>query len=121
MKSASLAIALLLNFANAWDYKNNGTDWTDGICGDATKVQSPRDMYHNGTDWYTDLKTPFVFLPYNLTSTKPTKLGFENLIYTVYGDFGRMIIKEPANNDLTKIVKWDAESIRFHYPAEHLV
>lgn len=36
--ASTAVLSLLLGLAKTWDYKNDGTDWTDGICGDATKV-----------------------------------------------------------------------------------
>ena len=123
MKSLTLSCSVLLvGLSRAWDYSNNGTDWTDGICGDATKVQSPRDMQHTGTDWYKDLLLQFVFLPgFIVPDAQVTSAKVENFVYTVNATYGSLFAKEPANNDLTKIVKWDAFMLKFHYPAEHLV
>ena len=43
----------------------------------------------------------------------------ENYVYTVKGDFGSFIATEPSDYLATQVIKWNAKSILFHYPAEH--
>ena len=44
-----------------------------------------------------------------------------NYVYQMQGTFGGMFAKEPINNNDSAIVRWDSDSIRFHYPAEHTI
>lgn len=85
-------------------------------------VQSPRDLYHNGTDWYTVPKTMFSFYPM-FAASGVSSSEVENFMYTVNASksFGTLIAKEPSVSDGSKVVKWDAQQLRFHYPSEHQV
>ena len=88
----------------------------------ANLVQSPRDVYHNGTDWYTKTpKVPFTFLP--LFAPSPVSAKIDNFVYTVNAteSYGQIFAKEPTANDNGKVIKWDANMIRFHYPSEHYI
>ena len=77
-------------------------------------------MYHNGSDWYTVPKVMFSFYPL-FQSTGVVNASVQNYMYTVIPtkSFGQILAKEPSVNDNSKVVKWDAQQLRFHYPSEH--
>lgn len=123
--SRSLVVAFLLGAVSAadpaWNYAKGGTDWTDKACIDINKVQAPINVIHNGTDWYVNPdSTQFAFLP-SYTSAKADKSGVVNYVYQLSGEFGNYFATEPSKNPTNNMVKWEAESIRFHYPSEHKV
>lgn len=68
-------------------------------------------------DWST---YAYSFLP-DYAKGDATWYGFEQWVYQVYGDFGGLYAAEPARSTVNRVVYWQSENIRFHYPSEHLL
>jgi hypothetical protein len=78
------------------------------------------DLKSPGTNWWEpDKAIPFTFLPSYKADVPTVKV--ENFTKIAYGSFGSIIITEPSDYGATQVIKWDAKSVRFHYPSEHTI
>lgn len=104
---------------HGWDYKNHGSDWTNGVCQTASN-QSPRDIgtystISSGNLWYLNVRTYKA-----ATVSQSTGISYSlNNYFSITGDFGYATKEGTADPDGS--AKYTIDSIEFHVPAEHSI
>ena len=103
-----------------WNYDQGGDNWNFTNCNNAKQQQSPVDLKNPGINWWEPEKAvAFTFLP-SYTPDVPS-IQVVNFTKIASGSFGSILITEPSDYGATQVIKWDAKSVRFHYPSEHTI
>jgi carbonic anhydrase len=103
-------LLLLALTVNAWDYKNQGTDWPD-TCSSGEE-QSPIDL---DTGDYSKLSDTYRMEVYYYGKTASRTVVNTGNVISMEGDFGYITIIDKDGDERKYLTEW----VEFHMPSEH--